>query len=115
LHHLEVAALHHGRNYIISKPKTTSSVAPERTNEKLPSILGAWTCRAPISCLFRYSEHGSIGRDPRVEILLRREVAMAKSQLRGNREAKKPKKVKPKVTAASPPSITKLAEEARKK
>jgi len=40
---------------------------------------------------------------------------MAKGQVRSNREAKKPKKEKPKVTQAAPPTITKLAEEAKKK
>jgi hypothetical protein len=40
---------------------------------------------------------------------------MAKGQVRSNREAKKPKKEKPKVTQAAQPSITKLAEEAKKK
>jgi hypothetical protein len=40
---------------------------------------------------------------------------MAKSQLRGNREAKKPKKEKPKVTQAAPTSLTKMTEAAKKK
>jgi hypothetical protein len=30
---------------------------------------------------------------------------MAKGQLRGNKEAKKPKKEKPKVIAAAPPTV----------
>ena len=30
---------------------------------------------------------------------------MAKGQVRSNKEAKKPKKEKPKVTAAAPPSV----------
>lgn len=33
---------------------------------------------------------------------------MAKGQVRSNREAKKPKKEKPKVSAAAPPMIVKL-------
>src|ERR1700724_1925510 len=40
--------------------------------------------------------------------LLKRRITMAKGQVRSNREAKKPKKEKPKV-AASAPSLTKIA------
>lgn len=40
---------------------------------------------------------------------------MAKGQVRSNREAKKPKKEKPKVTQAAPSSLVKLTEPAKKK
>ncbi len=39
---------------------------------------------------------------------------MAKGQVRGNREAKKPKKEKPKVTAAAAPGV-KIGQPAKKK
>jgi hypothetical protein len=46
--------------------------------------------------------------------LVQRRIAMAKGQVRSNREAKKPKKEKPKI-ATSAPSLTKIAMPPKKK
>jgi hypothetical protein len=40
---------------------------------------------------------------------------MAKGQMRGNKEAKKPKKEKPKVIAAAPPTVKIGVQPAKKK
>jgi hypothetical protein len=66
-------------------------------------------------CIFGGKPSGETGCASRLSTKSPEENAMAKGQVRGNREAKKPKKEKPKVTAAAPPVVRLTGGDQKKK